>query len=163
MRPEEIDAALEIAEPFIARFEGVYLKPYLCPAGKPTIGVGSTRYLDGTPVRMTDQPITRSHAMILLRESIKRVYLTAVLRLCPGLDTPERLAAILSFAYNLGVGALKASTLRKRINTGEWDKARKELMRWVRCNGKALPGLVKRRMAEAALIGTGYRLSLIHI
>jgi lysozyme len=71
--------------------------------------------------------------------------------LCPGLRG-ERLAAIADFAYNLGLGRLKASTLRRRLNAGDYAGARQELRKWVRGGGRVLPGLVLRREAEAALV-----------
>lgn len=78
--------------------------------------------------------------------------LPKVKRLCPGLWSDQATAAILDFAFNCGTGALQSSTLRKRINAGDVDGARTELMKWVRGGGKVLPGLVKRRAAECALI-----------
>jgi lysozyme len=146
------DEALPIIEALCLRFEGVYLSPYLCPAGVPTIGVGATRYLDGRPVRLTDPPITREQALRLLRLQIERDYMPHVLSLCPGIDTPARLAAIVDFAYNCGVGALRASTLRRRINDEQWDDVPAQLMRWVFAAGKRLRGLERRRAAEAALL-----------
>jgi lysozyme len=60
--------------------------------------------------------------------------------------------AIVDFAYNLGVGALQTSTLRRKINAQDWEGAREQLMRWVRGGGRILPGLVKRREAESLLM-----------
>lgn len=139
--------------PLIERFEGLRLRPYLCPAGVATIGYGSTRHLDGAPVRLTDAPITREHALHLVREQVRGEYLPGVLALCPGVDTPQRLAALTDFAYNVGVGALRASTLRRRVNAGDWGAVPAELRKWVRGSGRVLPGLVKRREAEALLLG----------
>lgn len=145
-------AALEHLLVLLVRFEGLYLTPYLCPAGVPTIGLGSTRYLDGTAVKLTDPPITREHAFVLARAQLERDYLPAVRRLCAGIDTPERLAAIADFAYNLGAGALRGSTLRKRINAGRWDDVPTELRKWVRARGQVMRGLVLRRETEALLV-----------
>jgi lysozyme len=83
---------------------------------------------------------------------VRRVYLPAVLRLCPGVDSPGRLAALIDFTFNLGSGQLRASTLRKRVNAGDWDAVPAELRKWVRGGGRVLRGLVLRRGAEAALI-----------
>lgn len=143
--------------PMLERFEGLYLRPYLCPAGVPTIGLGSTRYLDGRPVRLTDPPITREHAYLLARHQVVSDYLPQVLALCKSIDTPDRLAAITDFAYNLGTGALRSSTLRKRINAGRWGDVPGELRKWVRGGGRVLPGLVKRRAAEAVLVARPHR------
>jgi len=134
-------------------FEGMYLKPYLCPAAVPTIGVGSTFYEDGRRVSLADPPITRERAMELLEWELTRC-LPKVLSLCPTLrdwgDKPT--GAILDFAFNCGTGALQASTLRKRVNADDVDAAKAELMKWTRGGGRVLPGLVKRRAAECALL-----------
>lgn len=136
----------------IKRFEGLHLKPYLCPAGVATVGFGSTYYLDGRPVTLKDPPITKPTAEIMLLELVKTVYLPAVVKLCPSIDNPDRLAALIDFAFNLGSGNLKASTLRKRVNTGDWDAAGIEIMKWTKAGGKVLKGLVRRREAEKALL-----------
>ena len=148
MTPAPITRAL----PVITRFEGLRLRPYLCPAGVPSVGLGSTRYLDGRPVRLTDPPITREHAYALAVEQLRRDYLPAVLRLCPGIDGFDRLAGVLSFTYNCGVGALQASTLRRRINAGDWPGAQAEMRKWNKAGGKILPGLVIRRAVEAGML-----------
>ena len=150
--PADISLALNITTELCRRFEGVYLRPYLCPAGVATIGVGSTLYEDGTPVTLADAPITRERAFALLRTTLARDYLPATIRLCPGIDTPERLAALTDFTYNCGVGNLKASTLRRRVNAGDWDAVPTELRRWTRGGGRVLQGLVCRRQAEADLV-----------
>ena len=136
------------------RFEGLYLTPYLCPAGVPTIGYGATRYLDGRAVQLTDPAITREVAEVMLRESVRSIYLPAVRKLCPALDNPDRLAAMIDFTFNLGAGQLRASTLRKRVNADRWDDVPGELRKWVRGGGRVLPGLVRRREAEVVLVNT---------
>ena len=134
------------------QFEGFYSAPYLCPAGVPTIGFGSTRYEDGRPVTLRDPAITRECAEQLLQHELQREVLPAVARLCPGLNTENRAAALLDFTYNLGSGNLRSSTLRRKINAGDWAAVPAELAKWVRGGGRVLPGLVRRRAAEAALI-----------
>lgn len=146
------EKAISIAASLARRFEGVYLRPYLCPAGVPTVGIGATYYEDGTPVRLTDPPITRERAETLLLWMLHTKYLPAVLKLCPTINNSERLAAIIDFTFNLGVGNLRASILRRRINECDWDSAARELRKWVYSKGKILPGLVARREAEARLL-----------
>lgn len=141
-----------IVMPLLERFEGLRLKPYICPAGVPTIGLGSTRYLDGRPVTLADRPITKGHAYALAKDQLSREYLPGVLALCPGADSPERIAALTSWSYNLGLTALRGSTLRKRVNEQDWEAAVEQIMRWTRGGGRVLPGLVARRTAEAALL-----------
>lgn len=141
-----------IAAALARRFEGLYLTPYLCPAGVPTIGYGATYYQDGRIVTLKDEAITREQAEELLLWMIKTKYLPVVLILCPGIDTPERLAAIIDFTFNLGSGRLRGSTLRRRINAKDWDAVPTELMKWTIGGGRVLRGLVIRRRMEAGLI-----------
>ena len=147
-----IDLATAIAAALCRRFEGLFLSPYLCPAGVPTIGYGATYYQDGTRVTLSDKAITRSQAEALLLWMVRTRYLPEVLRLCPGIDDPCRLAAIIDFTFNLGSGNLRSSTLRKRINAGDWDAVPTELLKWVKAGGRKLRGLVIRRQAEIVLI-----------
>lgn len=145
---------IEIAKRLCILFEGVYLKPYLCPAGIPTIGVGSTFYENGTRVTLADPPITRERAEQLLMWELEKNCLPRVLKLCPNLSDwgPGAVAAIMDFVYNLGSGQLQSSTLRKRIQAGDKEGAKEELMKWVKGGGRILPGLVKRRTVECSLI-----------
>jgi lysozyme len=143
--------AVELAATLCRRFEGCYLRPYLCPAGVATIGYGATRYLDGRQVLLTDPPITRDAAERMLVLQLERVYMPQALAACPGL-TGGRLAAITDFTFNLGVGALRASLLRRRANAGDWGAVPGELRKWVRGGGRVLRGLVLRREAEIELI-----------
>lgn len=147
-----VPLAVEIAAAIARRWEGCYLSPYLCPAGVPTIGYGTTYYDDGKMVTLLDGPITQSRANNLLIHTLKNDHAYQVAALCPGADTPERLAALIDFAYNVGNGALARSNLRKKVNAGLWADVPHELAKWVKGGGKVLPGLVKRREAEAALI-----------
>lgn len=147
-----LDLATQVAASLARRFEGCYLSPYLCPAGVPTIGYGATYYEDGTAVTLQDASITRERAEALLLWMVRTVYLPVVIRLCPGIDTPERLAAIIDFTFNLGAGSLRISTLRKRVNAGQWDDVPEQLRKWNKAGGRVLRGLTLRREAEAALV-----------
>ena len=146
-----IELAILVSTALAQRFEGLYLSPYLCPAGVPTIGYGATYYEDGTRVTLLDAPITRERAIALLQWMVRTVYLPTVLRLCPGIDNPNRLAALIDFTFNIGGNALKNSTLRRKVNAGMWAAVPTELRKWVMAAGKRLRGLVIRREAEAAL------------
>lgn len=146
--------AAKVAAALARRFEGLYLLPYLCSAGVATIGYGATYYEDGTRVTLKDPAITRERAESLLLWMVRTVYLPAVLRLCPNVDTPERLAALIDFAFNLGTGNLAASTLRKRVNAGCWSDVPAEFRKWIYAAGRKLRGLELRREAEIALIST---------
>ena len=146
-----IELAILVSTALAQRFEGLYLSPYLCPAGVPTIGYGATYYEDGTRVTLLDAPITRERAIALLQWMVRTVYLPTVMRLCPGIDNPNRLAALIDFTFNLGGNALKNSSLRRKVNAGMWIAVPTELRKWVMAAGKRLRGLVIRREAEAAL------------
>jgi len=144
---------LEIAAELCRRFEGFRAKPYLCPAGIPTIGYGSTYYADGKKVTLNDSSISQEAANALLMSELQHTYLPGVLKNCPILATDERKCnAVVDFCYNLGVGRLQTSTLKRKINAQDWDGAKEQLMLWTKGGGKVLPGLLKRRQSECALM-----------
>lgn len=144
---------LDIAAALCKQFEGFRSKPYLCPAGIPTIGYGSTYYFDERKVTLSDEPISETIAETLLLHELQYTYLPGVLRNCPILLTEERKCnAIVDFAYNLGVGRLQTSTLKRKINEQDWDAAKEQLMLWNKGGGRVLPGLDKRRKAECQLL-----------
>ena len=157
---------LDIAEELCRRFEGLHrvgkdglIYPYICPAGFPTQGYGTVYRPDGRKVTMDDPPITRQTAEQWLKVDLLNTYAPGVVRQCPILLTLAltqndwaKINAIVDFAYNLGVGRLQTSTLRRKINAQDWDAAKEQLMLWVRGGGRVLPGLVRRRQAECALM-----------
>lgn len=143
---------LSLAAALCRKFEGLYLQPYLCSAGVPTIGYGATFYEDGRRVTLKDAPITRERAEQLLMWHLRRHFLPEVMALCPGADTPPRIAALLDFAFNLGAGNLRASTLRRKVNAGHWDEVPAQFMRWNKAGGRVLRGLTRRRQAEVDLL-----------
>lgn len=149
---------LQQAATLCKHFEGFRSKPYKCPAGVPTIGYGSTYYANGTKVTMADPSISQAAAEQLLMRELHHSYLPGVLRLCPGLyphailnNDPGIINAITDFTYNLGVGRLQTSTLRRKLNAQDWEAAKVELKKWRRGGGRILPGLVRRRAAECGL------------
>lgn len=147
-----MEQVLAVTAALCRRFEGLYLTAYLCPAGVPTIGYGATYYEDGRRVALTDPAITRERAEALLLWHVRTRYLPGVLAMCPFVDDVERLAALIDFAYNLGTGNLKTSTLRKRVNDARWNDVPDELRKWNKAGGRVLRGLTLRRQAEADLI-----------
>ena len=118
----------------------------------PTIGVGATFYKSGVKVQLSDPEITKDEALELLDWMLEKIYFPGVLKLCASIDSANRLGAITDFAFNLGLTALKNSTLRKKILTGDWDAAKREILKWNKAAGKESSGLTKRRKAEAALL-----------
>lgn len=134
--------ALELLIGLIKRFEGCRLKAYYCPAGVLTCGWGST----GKDI-LPNTVWTQDYADKRLMQEATH-FLKATQLVCPYLEGAQ-LAAIADFAYNLGIGRLKASTLRKKLNKGDIQSASEELKKWVYGGGKKLNGLVMRRDAEA--------------
>ena len=130
----------------IKRYEGFSPKRYICPAGKPTIGYGHVM------AENEDIPEEISHEeanKLLLRDVA--VAENTVNRLIDADLTQSQFDALVSFTFNLGAAALARSTLRKRLNEGDFKAAASEFPRWVYAGGKVLDGLVKRRFAEAEL------------
>jgi lysozyme len=148
-----LNKAVEVAAELCRHFEGFRSKPYICPAGYPTIGYGTVFKPDGTRVTMEDAPITKAQAEDWLVSELKNNYLAGVLKASSNLVVyPEIWGAMGDFAYNLGVARYRASTLRKRINAHDWEGAKDQLMRWTKAGGRELPGLVRRRKAERAYL-----------
>ena len=144
---------LELAAELCRKYEGYRSKPYLCPANVATIGYGSTYYADGKKVTLQDPPMDEPTARALLMIELEHTYLPGVLRNCPILATDVRKCnSSVDFAYNCGVGRLQTSTVKRKINTNDWEGAKEQLMLWTKGGGKVLPGLLKRRISECALL-----------
>lgn len=135
----------------IKQFEGLLLKPYKCPAGIPTIGYGATYYPSGLKVTMQDKAITEGQASTMLMNMLK-TYERAVDSFCRDDINQNQFDALCAFAYNVGINALKNSTLLKKVNKNPQDVTiRNEFLKWNKANGRALKGLTNRRIAEANL------------
>jgi lysozyme len=148
-----LSQSVELAADLCRFFEGFSSQPYICPAGYPTIGYGTVYKPDGSKVTMQDQPISKELANEWLMRELQHNYMAGVLKASPILITNQRLlAAITDFAYNLGVGRYRASTLKRRVDSNDLLGVETELRKWVRGGGKVLPGLVKRRQAEIDLL-----------
>ena len=134
----------------IRKFEGLRLKPYRCPAGVPTIGYGATYYPDGRRVTMQDRPVTVAQATDMLR-SMLASYEAGVSRYVLVPLTQGQFDALVSFAHNVGLSALKDSTLLRLVNARDYAGAAAQFVRWNKAGGKVLPGLTRRREAERKL------------
>ena len=151
------------------RFEGCKNRPYLCPAQIWTVGYGHVLYQDQIrlPV-VTDKPnvvIRKKYSLktednrVWSKEEIEKLFANdvasferGVLRLVPGcVGRQGSFDALVSFAFNAGLGNLQRSTIRMKANRGDWKGAADAFMMWTKGGGKVLPGLVKRRQAEIAL------------
>ncbi len=127
----------------IKESEGFAEHAYKCPAGKITIGYGSTFYQDGTPVKMGDT-ITPEKA-----EELLHWYCDTQIKYPEGLNDNQK-SAVCSLVYNIGVGAFERSQLKKAIEARNEKRIREEWT-WYKANGKVLLGLVKRRQKELNL------------
>lgn len=146
------DEVMAKAARLVAEFEGFSATPYLCPAKVWTIGYGTTR-IDGQPVTARTEPVTQAHAEGLLRGDLAR-FARDVDRLCRMPLTENQRAALISFVYNLGAGALQRSTLLRHLKAGLIEEAANQFDVWVMAGGRRLNGLVRRRAAEKALFLT---------
>jgi lysozyme len=138
----------------VAAFEGFQPRAYLCPGRVWTIGYGTTRWADGRRVATGDGPIDEAAARRLLARDLADAAEAVDALVDVPLAEGER-AALISFVHNLGRGAFSASTLLQKLNLGQRDGAAGEFARWNRGGGRVLPGLIRRRAAEAALFGGG--------
>ena len=128
----------------IKQFEGLKLTAYVCPAGVLTIGYGTTA---GVTPGMT---ITAERAEQLLRQDIAK-FERGVRDSVKVPLTENQFSALVSFAYNVGLGAFRTSTLLRLLNKGEYAQAAEQFGRWNKAGGKVLPGLTRRRAAERKL------------
>jgi len=147
-------AILALASPFVKRWEGLRLAPYLCAAGRATIGWGTCSYPDGRAVTLDDPAITERQADEFLAAALARTWeeLTRALSRAP---SAHQGAALLSLGYNTGAAALAGSALLAKFNAGDVAGAGNEFPKWchARVNGKetVIEGLLRRRRAERAL------------
>ena len=135
----------------IQKFEGCKLKPYLCSTGIPTIGWGNTYYKTGKKVTLKDNPITQAEADDLFT-FLMPSYEKQVTNLVKTKLTQNQFNALVSFAYNVGVGSLANSTLLKKVNANPNDPTIKtEFAKWNKSNGRPIQGLINRRAAEGEM------------
>ena len=142
---------VEVALDFIERWESFAAVPYLCPAGVVTIGFGHT-----AGVKSGDGPLTYHEAEDMLVADLEgiRDYLQDAISVKV---TENRFIALISLAFNLGATGVvrKCPKLLAALNRGDWSGCADEFLDVVRAGGKVLPGLVKRRAAEAELMRRG--------
>lgn len=133
----------------LRRFEGWSGKAYRCPAGVWTIGYGHTSKAGPPPVKPGDT-VSREGAELILRADAERMA-EEVARLVKVPLTTAQFSALVSFAFNVGIGNFRGSSVLAAVNRGDFDAVPRRLMLWVKADGHTLPGLVKRRAAEAEL------------
>jgi len=130
----------------LKKYEGSRVKAYRCPANIWTIGYGHTSAA-GAPEVVDGMIITQQQADDILRRDLVK-FETAVSGMVSKQITQQQFDVLVDFAYNVGAGALKTSTLLRKVNAADFDAVPVELMKWIKGGGKVLPGLVRRRQAE---------------
>ena len=152
------------------QYEGCRNKPYLCPAHIWTIGYGHVLYQEQIRLPMVSKegqstmirkefPLKQEDNRVWSKEEIEKLFADdvnlferGVLRLAPTLSGRQgAFDACVSFSFNAGLGNFQRSTIRMKINRGEWKDAANAFMQWTKGGGRELPGLVKRRKAEVVL------------
>jgi lysozyme len=139
----------------IEHCESLRLRAYQDPVGIWTIGYGAIRGLDGLPVNAATPPLTLDQAQAVLKRDCATA-VRAIQRLITTPLTQHQFDALCSFTFNLGSGALQASTLRQCIQRGDHEQAAQQFQKWSYAKGVKLPGLVKRRLAESILYSGGW-------
>jgi lysozyme len=128
----------------VQKFEGLSLKAYRCPAGKWTIGYGHTR------TTIPGLIITEAQATQLLMADLASAAEAVIKNVRVALND-NQFAALVSFVFNVGAGAFARSSLLRRLNEGDYEAVPTELLRWIHVKGTPSTGLIRRRLAEAAL------------
>jgi lysozyme len=144
--------ASAIAVALIVGFEGYSGRAYDDSVGIQTVGFGSTRHPDGTPIKPGDT-VTPQRAVVMLAHDADRI--AQELAACIG-EVPlhkHEWDAFVSWAYNVGSAAACRSTLVRKLKQQppDYEGACRELLKWTRAGGRELPGLVRRRQAEFRL------------
>ena len=154
-------------------FEGYRNKPYRCSAAIWTVGWGHAMYADQlnlpnvrkegyTGLIRSDYQLKGEDNRVWSKEELVNLFKMdidtferGVLRLSPTLASHQsKFDAVVSFAYNAGLGNYQRSTIRMKVNRGDWEGAAEAFMSWTKAGGKEVSGLVKRRKAEVALFSS---------
>ena len=151
----------EKARKMLMHHEGVRFRPYRCPAALWTVGVGhvidpahiGVKFEDRKNLPIPegwDRKLGMAEVESILEEDLRR-FERGVERLCPSGLNQRRFDALVSFAFNVGLGALQRSSIRARHNRGDYQGASEAFMMWTKAAGKVMPGLVRRREDERNL------------
>ena len=135
----------------IKEFEGCKLNAYKCPAGVWTIGIGSTRYANGSKVKEGDKLRDEAQADELLKATLATFTHTVNTAIHPPM-TQNEFDALVCLCYNIGTTGFATSTLVKLFNAGVTkEEISRQFLRWHRAGGLSIAGLTRRRAAEAKL------------
>jgi len=152
------DAAIHM----IKHHEGVRMRPYRCPALLWTVGVGhvidpshaAVKYEDRKNLPIPDgwdRQLSMGEVDAILAQDLAR-FERGVARYCPAaVNSQGQFDALVSFAFNVGLGNLQRSSIRMRYNRGDIEGAADAFLMWTKAAGRVLPGLVKRRQDERAM------------
>jgi lysozyme len=152
----------DAAKAMIKHHEGVRMRPYRCPALLWTVGVGhvidpthaAVKYEDRKNLPIPDgwdRALSMGEVDAILAQDLKR-FERGVARYCPAaVNSQGQFDALVSFAFNVGLGNLQRSSIRMRYNRGDVEGAADAFLMWTKAAGRVLPGLVKRRQDERAM------------
>jgi lysozyme len=154
----------DVVIPFLHEVEGIRTKPYKDTAGFWTIGVGhmltkselasGKLYLEDVEVRFWEKPLRLTEVEMLLRQDLEK-YIDVVLENVQRELNTNQIAALVSFAYNVGITAFEKSTLLELLNgvhpDDYEDEVADQFARWVYAGGRIDKGLQNRRRKEIAL------------
>jgi lysozyme len=136
----------------IKHFEGIHKKPYVCPAGYWTVGVGHLISRNAKLPSSWNRTFSSGEIDDLLRADLQRFELGVLRLLRPMQPTQSVFDSVVSFSFNLGLGTFQRSSVRSALIRGDKKRAGKVLLKYCRAGGKILLGLVRRREAEYALL-----------
>lgn len=152
----------DAAKAMIKHHEGVRMRPYRCPALLWTVGVGhvidpshaAVKYEDRKNLPIPDgwdRQLSMGEVDAILAQDLAR-FERGVARYCPAaVNSQGQFDALVSFAFNVGLGNLQRSSIRMRYNRGDIEGAADAFLMWTKAAGRVLPGLVKRRQDERAM------------
>ena len=136
----------------IKHFEGIHKKPYICPAGYWTVGVGHLISRDAKLPFEWFRILSPGEIDDLLRKDLRRFELGVLRMLGTVQPSQSEFDALVSFSFNLGLGCFQRSTVRSAFIRGDKKRSGEVLLKYRRAGGRILQGLVRRRQAELALL-----------
>lgn len=155
LKPKTMQLSFKGLE-LIKSFEGFRSKPYLDTVGVPTIGYGNTYYANGRKVSLQDKPLSQQEASDLKQVIINQDFVPTINQLLKeeisqGLITQNMFDALVSLAYNIGLGNLKKSSVIRLLKQGNKQGSADAFLLWDKAGGKTLSGLTQRRKKERLL------------
>jgi lysozyme len=148
--PDKICAASLEAHDLIKNLEGFRPEAYV-KADQWLIGYGFAQYPSGAMPKAGDT-ISRERADEILVHEVNKIS-NYIAKLIQAPVSQNQFDALVSFAYSVGVGRFRDSTLLRKLNSEDYEATAQEFKRWVHINGEVSPGLVKRRERELGLFG----------